>query len=153
MSILSASVTKPHGSMFWFLRHLLEMTVAMMLGMCVLGMAFREIHIAVFGTGFDQAWHRHVELTSLAMAFNMTLPMLAWMRYRRGHEWGRCVEMAAAMFIPTLGLLVLFWAGVTSAGVVLPGAMALMLPSMIAVMLYRLGSYAGHEATRTPAPA
>jgi hypothetical protein len=38
-----------------FMRHLLEMTVAMMLGMCVLGMAFREIHVALFGTGFDNA--------------------------------------------------------------------------------------------------
>jgi hypothetical protein len=32
-----------------------------------------------------------------AMTFNMTLPMVALMRYR-GHGWERCVEMAAAMF-------------------------------------------------------
>jgi hypothetical protein len=41
-----------------FVRHLVEMTVAMMLGMCILGMAFRGLHIALFGTGFDDAWHR-----------------------------------------------------------------------------------------------
>jgi hypothetical protein len=33
-----------------FLRHLLEMTVAMVFGMVVLGMAFRQLHIALFGT-------------------------------------------------------------------------------------------------------
>lgn len=38
-----------------FSRHAIEMTVAMMLGMCVLGMTFRVIHLAVFGTGFDAA--------------------------------------------------------------------------------------------------
>jgi hypothetical protein len=45
-----------------FSRHVIEMTVAMMLGMCVLGMTFRAIHLAVFGTGFDAAWHEHTEL-------------------------------------------------------------------------------------------
>lgn len=150
-STLIASAAKPHGRTFWFLRHLLEMTVAMMLGMCVLGFAFREIHIALFGAGFDEAWHRHVELTSLAMAWNMSLPMVAWMRYR-GHGWDRGAEMAAAMFVPTLALLVLFWVGAVSAGVVLPSAMALMIPSMIAMMLYRLDSYTGHHSAPKPVP-
>jgi peptidoglycan biosynthesis protein MviN/MurJ (putative lipid II flippase) len=69
-----------------FLRHLLEMTVAMVLGMVVLGMAFRQLHVALFGTGFDDAWHKHTELAVFAMAFNMTLPMVAWMHHR-GHSW------------------------------------------------------------------
>jgi hypothetical protein len=84
-----------------FVRHLLEMTVAMVLGMVVLGTAFGEIHLLVFGSGFDQAWHRHVELTAFAMAFNMTLPMVACMRHR-GHSWERGGEMAAAMNLPLL---------------------------------------------------
>src|SRR6476469_2458871 len=75
-----------------FLRHSLEMTLAMMLGMCVLGMAFRAIHLAFFGTGFDDAWHQHTELVVFAMTFNMTLPMVLWMRYR-GHTWQRCGGM------------------------------------------------------------
>ena len=124
ISILPASV-RHHGRTFWFLRHLLEMVVAMMLDACVLGMAFRAIHIAAFGTGFEDAWERHVELTSLAMAFNMTLPMVAWMRYH-GHEWARCGEMAAAMFVPTLALLVLFWTDAIPARTVLPVAMVLI---------------------------
>jgi hypothetical protein len=125
-----------------FLRHLLEMIVAMMLGMVVLGMTFRAIHLALFGTGFDDAWHEHTELAVFAMTFNMTLPMVAWMRHR-GHAWERCGEMAAAMFGLAVALLVPFWLGVLSADVVLPLEMALMLPAMVAVMGFRFEEYAG----------
>jgi hypothetical protein len=123
-----------------FLRHVIEMTVAMMLGMAVLGMTFRAIHLAVFGTGFDAAWHEHTELAVFAMTF--TLPMVALMRYR-GHGWERCGEMAAAMFGLAFALLVPFWLGALSADAVLPLEMALMLPAMIAVMGLRFDEYAG----------
>jgi len=128
------------------LRHLAEMTLAMMLGMCVLGMAFRAIHIAVFGTGFDAAWHRHTELAVFAMTFNMTLPMVLWMRHR-GHSWQRCGEMAAAMLILACGLLALFWVGALSTQAVLPLEMALMIPAMVAVMLLRYDEYAAHAVS------
>jgi hypothetical protein len=137
-----------------FLRHAGEMTVAMLLGMVVLGMAFRQIHIALFGTGFDDAWHQHTELAVFAMAFNMTLPMVAWMRYR-GHSWERSGEMAAAMFLPALPLLALLWLRLISAHWVLPLQMVLMLPSMIIAMLYRLDEYSQPhvaKAVATPAP-
>ena len=52
------SITQRPSRTRTFLRHVVEMTVAMMLGMCVLGMAFRGIHLAVFGSGFDAAWQR-----------------------------------------------------------------------------------------------
>ena len=149
----------PSGADGWsrtrvFFRHVLEMTIAMMLGMCVLGAAFRGIHLAVFGTGFDDAWHDHPELAVFAMTFNMTLPMVAWMHHR-GHSWERGGEMAAAMFALAFALLVVFWFGVISAHVVLPLEMALMIPSMILVMLYRVDEYAGHphapaHAVRAP---
>jgi hypothetical protein len=51
------------------------MTVARMLGMCVLGMTFRAIHLAVCGTGFNAAWHEHTEPAVFAITFNMPLPM------------------------------------------------------------------------------
>jgi hypothetical protein len=125
------------------LRHVLEMTVAMMLGMAILGMAFREIHVALFGTGFDSAWHRHTELAVFAMTFNMTLPMVLWMHHR-GHSWQLSGEMAAAMFLLAVVLLALFWLGSISADVVLPLEMALMIPAMIVVMALRFEEYAGH---------
>lgn len=126
-----------------FLRHAGEMTIAMLVGMVVLGMAFRQLHVALFGTGFDDAWHEHTELAAFAMAFNMTLPMVWLMRYR-GHSWERGGEMAAAMFLPAFPLLALLWLGLISAHWVLPLQMVLMLPSMILAMLYRADEYAGH---------
>jgi hypothetical protein len=136
-----------------FVRHLLEMTVAMVLGMAVLGALFREVHVLVFGAGFDSAWHGHTELAVFAMTFNMTLPMVALMRYR-GHCWERCGEMAGAMFVLALAVLVPFWLGEISASVVLPVEMALMLPAMILVMLYRVDDYAEpHPATAIASPS
>lgn len=123
-----------------FVRHAAEMLAAMMLGMVVLGMAFRGLHLAVFGSGFDEAWHRHTELAVFAMTFNMTLPMVGWMRYC-GHSWARSGEMGAAMFGLALALLAVFWLGAISAHVVLPLEMALMVPAMVVVMLYRVGEY------------
>ena len=88
-----------------------------------------------------------MELAAFAMAFNMTLPMVLWMRHR-GHSWDRGGEMAAAMFVPALALLVLFWVGVIPKGTVVPLQMVLMLPAMILVMLYRVDEYsAPHEPT------
>jgi hypothetical protein len=126
-----------------FLRHLAEMIIAMMLGMCILGMAFRGIHTALFGGGFDAAWRQHTELAVFAMTFNMTLPMVLWMHHR-GHTWERGGEMAGAMFLLALVVLVPFWAGAISSGVVLPLEMALMLPAMIGVMALRYDEYATH---------
>lgn len=125
----------------------------MMLGMIVLGAAFRGLHLAVFGTGFDDAWQEHTELAVFAMTFNMTVPMVAWMHHR-GHSWERGGEMAAAMFVLALALLVLFWLGFISAHVVLPLEMALMIPSMVLVMLYRIDEYSGpRPETASSAPA
>lgn len=143
MSSIRLKASSEHaGETRAFWRHVLEMTGVMILGMMVLGMTFRFIHLAVFGTGFDEAWHNHTELAVFAMTFNMTLPMVAWMRYR-GHAWERCGEMAAAMFVLAFALLVPFWLGVLSADVVLPLEMALMLPAMVAVMGVRFEEYAG----------
>jgi flagellar biosynthetic protein FliP len=120
--------------------------------MCILGMAFRQIHLVVFGSGFDNAWRDHTELAVFAMTFNMTLPMVVWMRHR-GHSWERGGEMAAAMFLLALALVVPFWLGVISAGLVLPLDMALMIPVMAGVMALRFEEYAGPaRVVRAPSP-
>ena len=124
-----------------FVRHLLEMTVAMVLGMVVLGAAFGEIHLLVFGSGFDQAWHRHVELTAFAMAFNMTLPMVAWMRHR-GHSWRSSAEMAAAMFAPAIPVIALLRSEVIAFAAVCGLYCAVIMAAMLALMLYRRSEYA-----------
>src|SRR5690349_12740536 len=83
------------------------------------------------------------ELAVFAMTFNMTLPMVLWMRHR-GHTWERCGEMAGAMVLLALLVLVPFWAGAISSGVVLPLEMGLMLPAMIGVMALRYNEYTTH---------
>jgi hypothetical protein len=123
-----------------FLRHLLEMIVVMMLGMCVLGAAFGGFHVLVFGSGYAAAWRDHVVLAAFAMAFNMTVPMVLWMRYR-GHSWERGGEMATAMNLPVLPLLVLYWLGAIPSRGVLGLQMMLMIPAMLLLMLYRKEEY------------
>lgn len=46
----------------------------------------------------------------LGMALTMTVPMVAWMRYR-GHGWAASNEMAASMFIPSFAVVGLLAAG------------------------------------------
>ena len=118
----------------------------MMLGMCVLGTAFGALHGVLFGSEFADAWRDHVALAAFAMAFNMTVPMVLWMRYR-GHSRERGGEMAAAMNLPVLPLLMLYSLGAIPAPAVLGLQMVLMVPAMLGVMLYREGGV--QRATRS----
>jgi hypothetical protein len=131
-----------------FARHFLEMLVVMMLGMCLFGGAFGQLHVLLFGNGFADAWRDHVVLAAFAMAFNMTAPMVLWMRYR-GHRWQQGGEMAAVMNLPLIPLLALYWADVIPGRGVLGLQMMLMLPAMLGLMLYRKDEYsAPHSSHR-----
>lgn len=132
-----------------FLRHLLEMVVVMMLGMCLLGGVFRELHVLVFGSGFAAAWREHAGLAAYGMAFSMTVPMVLWMRYR-GHSWERGGEMALAMNLPVLPVLGLYVFDVVGFDGVLALQMALMIPAMLAAMLYRKMEYSTPHANHRP---
>jgi hypothetical protein len=123
-----------------FVRHFFEMMVVMMLGMVVLGAAFGSFHQLAFGSGYADAWRDHVGLAAFAMAFNMTVPMLLWMRYR-GHSWERGGEMATAMNLPLLPAFVLYAFDAIPARGVLGMQMMLMIPAMLAAMLYRKEEY------------
>ena len=142
---------QPHGRKMWcFLRHLAEMIVVMLLGMCVLGAAWGAIHEIVFGSAFADAWRDYVGLAAFAMAFNMTVPMVLWMRYR-GHSWERGGEMAIAMNLPLLPLLLLYAADLIPAQAVLGLQMMLMIPAMVLAMLYRRDEYsAPHQRAWHP---
>jgi ABC-type glycerol-3-phosphate transport system permease component len=81
------------------------------------------------------------------MGVTMTVPMVAWMRYR-GHGWAASNEMAASMLIPTAGVIALLGAGmVTDLGTLLAIEHVVMLPSMLVAMLLRRDEYSGgHHA-------
>ncbi len=129
-----------------FVRHFAEMVGVMMLGMVALGAAFGVFHQVAFGSGFAAAWRDHVGLAAFAMAFDMTVPMVLWMRYR-GHSWERACEMAAAMNLPLLPAFLLYGLGAIPSEGVLVLQMTLMIPAMLGAMVYRKEEYG---ATQTP---
>ena len=120
-----------------FLRHLGEMMLAMFLGMAVLG-GVAEGLFAIAGSSLTEtpaAFHASL------MAFNMTVPMVAWMA-RRGHPAARSAEMAGAMIVPTAAAIALDVVGAIGPDAVLALQHAVMIPAMVAVMLWRREHYA-----------
>jgi hypothetical protein len=125
-------------SRWHFLRHYLEMVVAMLVGMAVLGAAVRGA-LALAGLQFPA---QYPELSSLEMAFDMSVGMVVWMRHR-GHGWASTLEMAAAMFAPAIVLFPLLWLGVISGESLLVLEHMAMLPLMYLVMRRRRSEYGG----------
>jgi hypothetical protein len=78
----------------------------------------------------------------------MTVPMVAWMRYR-GHGWQPSGEMAAAMLLPTFVAIALdATAVVADAGALMVGEHIAMLLFMLAAMLLRPAEYThAHHAS------
>ena len=140
----------PHGrSKRAFVRHYLEMVAAMIVGMMVLE-PVRDVVVDALGwsAAFDGS-----EVRALAMATEMTIAMVAWMRYRR-HAWPTTAEMALAMYVPFVLLFVPLWLGVIAGDAVLAGGHVLMLPAMALVMLRRLDEYArSHSNHAVPSEA
>ena len=122
-----------------FIRHYVEMVVAMFAGMLVLGGAAVVLLGLDTGSLYDDA--PAVGLTG--MALTMTIPMVAWMRYR-GHGWPASWEMTASMFVPTLVAIALLWSGALESGHTAMGIQhVIMFPAMLAVMFLRLDEYTG----------
>ncbi|MDP1849305.1 MAG: hypothetical protein Q8K79_16055 [Solirubrobacteraceae bacterium] len=133
----------PRRSAAWnFTRHYLEMVVAMVLGMVVLGTA---LAVALEFAGVDvSSWRSDAPALLLAgMAVTMTVPMVAWMRHR-GHGWAPAADMTAAMFLPSLAAIALLWAGlVTDTHALLMIQHIAMGPAMLVAMLLRVREYTG----------
>jgi hypothetical protein len=128
-------VHEAHG--FRFLRHLVEMTVAMMAGM----IASSAVFVAASGLTIDQALRRHAVVFVVVQALGMTIAMIGWMRHR-GHSWTACCEMVAAMVAPAIPLISLRALGMIS-GEVCSLYCASTLGAMILVMVYRRRDYGG----------
>ena len=120
-----------------FAGHVGEMLLAMFAGMLVLGGVVAGA-LALAGTSLDKG---SASVTAAVMAFNMTVPMVAWMHYRR-QPIARSAEMAAAMVVPTVAAIALYWVGVLSSEAVPAVQHAVMIPAMVGVMLWRYDHYA-----------
>jgi hypothetical protein len=111
------------------------MLLVMFAGMFVLG-ALLGLFVS-FSVLLDDA----PALALSVMALNMTIPMVAWMRYR-GHGWRAGAEMAASMVGPTALAVALLATGVMTDPHALMGVQhTLMFPAMLAVMLLRRDEY------------
>jgi hypothetical protein len=132
-----------------FIRHYLEMVAAMFLGMGVLWMpALMGLRAA--GVSSSELRADAPAPMLLGMGIAMTIPMVGWMRYR-GHGWRPSNEMAAAMLVPTAGVIALLGAGlVTGIGTLLTIEHVVMLPSMLVVMLLRREEYSGTSHSWQP---
>jgi hypothetical protein len=120
-----------------FVRHYVEMVIAMFVGMGVLGFPAA----LAMGALIDDT----PALMFLRMATTMTVGMVVWMRYR-GHGWRANTEMAASMFVPTFGVIGLLWAGLlTNLGVLMIIEHVAMLLAMAGVMLMRPAEYSHHD--------
>ncbi len=126
-----------------FARHFLEMVLTMALGMIALDPLW-QLGLAVIGAG---SLLHYDTVMALVMATDMSLGMGAWMRYR-GHGWHAIAEMSAVMYLPFVIFFPLVWAGAMSGGWMLVAGHNLMLPAMLALMLWRRAEYgACHRPT------
>src|SRR4051794_4003913 len=145
------TITPNHGSRSLrpFARHYLEMVLAMVLGMAALGVPATAA-LGVAGISMSELHHELPALMLLGMAVTMTVPMVAWMRYR-GHGWAASNEMAASMFIPSFAVVGLLAAGaVTDLGVLVTIQHVVMLPAMLVAMLLRVDEYASGHLHSSP---
>ncbi|MET8846308.1 hypothetical protein [Amycolatopsis sp. NPDC004625] len=109
-----------------FTGHYLEMVAAMLVGMVALGPLWPPVGRADAG--------------ALVMATDMTVAMVLAMLLRR-HSWPRIAEMAAAMYLPFVVLLVPYWLGAISGTTLMVAGHVIMVPLMLAAMVWRRAEY------------
>jgi hypothetical protein len=132
----TASTSRAHSPRRAFLLHLGEMLLAMALGMVVLGGAMEGV-LRLAGSSLTDA---PAAVQAAVMAIDMTIPMAWWMRHR-GHPRRHNVEMSASMIVPSAFAIVIHWIGLISSDTVMVLQHELMIPAMVAVMLWRYDHY------------
>jgi hypothetical protein len=125
-----------------FAFHYLEMVIAMFVGMGV----FAPVWHVVFDA-FGSAAMERTDVMAMSMATNMVLGMSLWMWFR-GHTAAPIAEMAVAMYLPFVVLLVPLWLGVIGSGFLMIAGHVLMLGTMLVAMLRRREEYSGKHRNR-----
>ena len=133
---MTTSTTLRRPALRRFVGHYLEIVVATVAGMVVLGPAESMLLNPIGWAGLLA----HAETYTLVMATNMTVAMAAWMRFRR-HGWAAIAEMAVAMYAPFVVLFPPLWLGVLSATGLMVLGHVLMLFAIAAAMLRRRDEY------------
>jgi hypothetical protein len=131
MTTETLSTAAPTHSRGHRVRHYLEMVVAMLAGMFVLGPLEGLVWPALTA---------RPDVRMTVMATNMSIGMAAWMWFR-GHSWRGIAEMSASMYLPFAVLLVPFWAGAIGEHTLMTWGHLLMLPAMALGLLLRPDEY------------
>jgi hypothetical protein len=116
-----------------FVLNLGEMFLAMMIGMAAFDAVFNGI-LAVAGTSYPTLVDDASAAVALILMFNMTVPMLLWMRVR-GHAATEVSEMGVAMVLVGATTVFLLWLSVINSAAICGVECGLMLPAMVAAML------------------
>jgi hypothetical protein len=141
-----AHVVQPVGR---FALHLFEMCVVMCAGAVVLSVLF-------FGAagvlGYPNLPETAPELSVFVIALHLSVPMLAWMRYR-GMAWRPTLEMAGSTMVVGLALIVAYWLDLLAKTSLIDVQTSLACPMMLGVMLARFrlysGSHSAHSASES----
>jgi hypothetical protein len=133
---MTTNITLRRPALRRFVGHYLEIVVAAVAGMVVLGPVESML---LNPTGWAEVV-ANFEPATLVMATNMAVAAAAWMRFRR-HGWAAIAEMAGAMYAPFLVLFPPLWLGVLSATGLVALGHVLMLLAIAAAMLRRRHEY------------
>ena len=134
---------QPTHSTRRFFLHYVEMVAAMFIGMFALSKPADLLFSALGASTSSQ----HPAMMLFSMGVTMTVPMIAWMRFR-GHAWRPTNEMAASMLIPTFAAMALVGAGLMKGGPAMVPEHLVMLAGMLIAMLLRRDEYSGGHAQR-----
>jgi energy-converting hydrogenase Eha subunit A len=122
-----------------FVLHYLQMCMACCVGGATLGIAF-------FGAallGHPDLVPKAPVFSTLMLAVILTVPMVAWMRFRH-HGWRPSLEMGAATMGLGIVLIALGTIGVVPLGHMFEWVARLACPVMLVPMLARLNLYTGN---------
>jgi len=141
----STTMTTSPTSWKRFARHYLVMVAAMYAGM----LALDPLYAAVAAhAGYADPWTELPVASAMAMAINMTIPMvLLMLRHRHGAM--ATVEMAASMLVPAFTATGLYAVGALRPEQVMTVAHVAMFPAMLVVMLRRYSAYAALPPSST----
>ena len=131
-----------------FVRHYVEMVAVMFVGMFALSKPADWL----FGAFGASTSSEHPVMMLFSMGVTMTVPMVAWMRYR-GHAWRPTNEMAASMLVPTFAAMALVGAGVMTGGSAMVAEHIAMLAGMLVAMLLRRDEYSAAHGHHRPQEA
>jgi putative intracellular protease/amidase len=122
-----------------FVRHYVEMVLAMVAGMMILSPVV-GMTADVFGITYTR--DTQPTIAAVEMALTMSAGMAFWMRYRRHHR-RHVADMTAAMVLPLVVLLPLTWTGVVAGSSLMMLEHVAMLPLMLVAMLRTPRAYTG----------